>query len=161
MFQIYAKKANHKLSALIRLGSYYNFSQRRLLMKSFIESQFGYSRLAWMFHDRGVNHKIDKIHERTLRFVYGDDVCSFEDLLEMDGSVKIHHRNIQAMALEMFKVKSGTGTHIMNNIFKMNDIVDRLVTRFSSNSNGFYLPQINTVHYGEDSLRFLGLKYGI
>ena len=152
------KKANHKLSALIRLGSYYNFSQRRLLMKSFIESQFGYSRLAWMFHDRGVNHKIDKIHERTLRFVYGDDVRSFEDLLEMDGSVKIHHRNIQAMALEMFKVKSGTGTHIMNNIFKMNDIVDRPVTRFSSNSNGFYLPQINTVHYGEDSLRFFGPK---
>ena len=52
-----------------------------------------------MFHDRGVNHEIDKIHERTLRYVYKDDVRSFEDLLEMDGCVKIHHRNIQVMAL--------------------------------------------------------------
>ena len=111
-----------------------------------------------MFHDRGVNHQIDKIHERTLRYVYEDDVRSFEDLLEMDGSVKIHHKNIQAMALEMFKVKNGTGTSITNNIFKMRDEVDRPDTRFSSNSNGFYIPHINTVHYGEDSLRYFGPK---
>ena len=88
-------------------------------MKSFIESQFDYSRLAWMFHDRGVNNKIDKMQERALRYVYGDDVRSFEDLLEMHGSVKVHHRNIQAMALEMFKVKNGSATEIMNNILKL------------------------------------------
>ena len=151
------KKASQKLSALIRLGRFYNFSQRRLLMKSFIESQFGYSRLAWMFHDRGVNNKIDKIQERALRYVYGDDVRSFEDLLEMDGSVKVHHRNIQAMALEMFKVKNGSATEIMNNIFKINRNPNRPATR-SFDSNPFCLPRANTVHYGHDSLGYFGYK---
>ena len=69
-----------------------------------------------MFHDRGVNNQIDKIHERALRFVYRDETHSFEELLEMDGSVKIHHRNIQAMAIEMFKSKHNIGTNIMGDI---------------------------------------------
>ena len=51
------KKAGQKLSALLRVGRYHNFDQRRVLMKSFIDSQFGYSSLAWMFYDRGVKTK--------------------------------------------------------------------------------------------------------
>ena len=31
---------------------------------------------------------------------------SYEELLEKDGSVSIHYRNIQALAMEIFKVKS-------------------------------------------------------
>ena len=97
------KKANKKLSALMRLGRFYNLEQRRLLMKSFVESQFAYSVLVWMFHDRGSNNKINKVHERALRFVYKDDRCSFQELLIRDNSVTIHHRNIHAVAIEMFK----------------------------------------------------------
>ena len=48
------KMANTKLTALIRYSSYLNFEKRRTLMKSFIESQFAYSPLVWMFHDRGL-----------------------------------------------------------------------------------------------------------
>ncbi len=72
----------------------------------------------------------------------GCELCAgtVPDVFEMDGSVKIHHRNIQAMALEMFKVKNGTGTSITNNIFKICDEVDRSNTRFYNNSNGFYIP---------------------
>ena len=46
------KKANQKLSVVMRLGHFYNLEQRRLLIKSFTESQFNYSPLVWMFHDR-------------------------------------------------------------------------------------------------------------
>ena len=31
-------------------------------MKSFIEAQFGYCELIWMFHSRELNRKIDHIH---------------------------------------------------------------------------------------------------
>ena len=152
------KKANRKLTALIRLGRFHNFSQKKVLMDSFIKSQFGFSPLVWMFHDRGVNAQVNKIHERALRFVYEDDIRSFEELLEMDGSVNIHHRNIHAMALEMFKVKMGIGTEIMDNIFLKKVInADTIRTR-SSYRNYFLLPQVNTVHYGHDSLRFFGYK---
>ena len=68
------KKANRKLTALGRLSRYLPFAQRRLLMKSFIESQFAYCPLVWMFHDRNLNNKINKLHERTLRLLYMDKI---------------------------------------------------------------------------------------
>ena len=37
------KKAMKKLSALARLANFLSLEQRKLLMKSFIESQFGYA----------------------------------------------------------------------------------------------------------------------
>ena len=44
-------------------------------MKAFIESQFGYCPLIWMFHSSGVNSRINHLHERL------NNISSFEDLL--------------------------------------------------------------------------------
>ena len=41
-----------------------------VLMEAFIESQFGYCPLIWMFYSRGVNKKIPHLHERSLGIVY-------------------------------------------------------------------------------------------
>ena len=54
-----------------------SIKQRRVLMQPFIESQFGYYPLIWMFHGRGVNNKINHLHERSLRIVYKDTNSSF------------------------------------------------------------------------------------
>ena len=59
-----------------------------------------------MFCSRKMNNKINYIHERALRLVYEDYKTSFEELLSKDNSVSIHHRNIQDVAIEMFKVKN-------------------------------------------------------
>ena len=63
-------KTGRKLTALRRLVTLLNLDQRRILMKSFIESQFNYCPLVWMFHNRTLNSKIDKLQERALRIVY-------------------------------------------------------------------------------------------
>ena len=49
-------------------------------MKAFIESQSGYCPLTCMFHSRGVNNKINHLHERSLRSAYKNNICSFEYL---------------------------------------------------------------------------------
>ena len=66
------KKAGRKLSVLGMLSSYMTLAQRRVLMKSFIEAQFGYCPLVWMFHVRVLNRKINHLHEHSLRIVYKD-----------------------------------------------------------------------------------------
>ena len=45
-------------------------------MKTFIESQFGYCPLVWMFHGKIVHKKINHLHERALRIVYKDYISS-------------------------------------------------------------------------------------
>ena len=86
------------------MGNFMSLNQRRTLMKTFIESQFGYCPLIWIFHSRIVNKKINHLHERALRIAYKDYISSFEDLLKRGKSVTIHHRNIQSLAIELFKV---------------------------------------------------------
>ena len=66
-----------------------------------------------MFHSRCVNNKINSLHDRALRITYSDRSSSFVDLLKKDNSVSIHHRNVQALATEMFKVKNNIAPEIM------------------------------------------------
>ena len=49
-------KANKKLTALIRLVKFLSFEKKRNLLKAFIESQFKYCPLIWMFHSRNLNN---------------------------------------------------------------------------------------------------------
>ena len=77
------------------------FYKRRLILKAFIESQFSYCPLVWMFCSIQMNRKINHIHERALRLVYNDYTVSFEELLRNDKSISIHHRNIHSVAIEM------------------------------------------------------------
>ena len=71
-------------------------------MKVFIESQFGYCPLVWMFCSRTMNVGINRIHVRALRIVYNDYVSSFDELLTKDKSFTIHHRNIQTLPIEIY-----------------------------------------------------------
>ena len=73
----------------------------KLVMKTFIMSQFNYCSLVWMFHSRTLNTKINKLHERALRLVYKNDSSTFQELLELDNSFTIHERNLQKLATEM------------------------------------------------------------
>ena len=70
------RKADNKMSVLARLSNFMNFKQRRILLKTFIESQFGYCPLIWMFYSRRVNNSINDLHERSLRIVYKDNYSS-------------------------------------------------------------------------------------
>ena len=85
-------------------------------MKTFVESQFGYCSLIWMFHSRKVNSKINHLQERSLRIVYNDYIISFEDSLKKDNSFKVQHRNIPLLAIELFKVKKGIANPILCDI---------------------------------------------
>ena len=45
-----------------------------------------------MLHFKTLNDKINRIHEKPLRSVYSDYKLSFNELLDKDGSVKIHQK---------------------------------------------------------------------
>ena len=54
--------------------------RRRILMKAFIQSQFGYYPLVWMYCNRNGNNRINHLHERARRIPYNGNISSFEDL---------------------------------------------------------------------------------
>ena len=74
-------------------------------MKAFIESQFGYFSLVWMFCGRQTNVGIYQIHEMAVRGVYNYEISLFEELLGKDKSETMHQKNIKILAAELFKIK--------------------------------------------------------
>ena len=110
-------KANRKLRALARATLYMNLQQRKVLMNAFFNAQFNYCPLIWMLHSRQNNYKIKHLHQRRLHLIHNDKLSSYEELLEKDGSVSIHHGNIQSLAIEMFQIKHGQSPETVNNIF--------------------------------------------
>ena len=146
------KKASQKLHALTRVSQYMNFAQRKLIMRAFISSQFGYCPLVWMFHSRKLNNRINKIHERSLRIVYNDEVSSFEELRIKDNSFTIHERNIQTLAIELYKVVNGLSPKIMELVFPLKGKV-----RYPS-ENKFITRNVRSVRYGTETLAHLGHK---
>ena len=73
-----------------------------------------------MFHSRIMNNKITRIHERASRLVYSDHVSSFDELLKKDRSFSIHHRNIQSLAIGLYKFFHGLSPSIMKNVVHLN-----------------------------------------
>ena len=57
-----------------------------------------------MFHSIKVNRKIYSLKERYIINVYNDYTKSFEDLLSKVNTFKIHHKDIQLLAIELFKI---------------------------------------------------------
>ena len=89
--------------------------------------------------------------ERALRIVYNDNVFSFKDLLQRDQSVTIHHRNIQFLAIERYKARHDISSHIMEKLFKQQNILYNLCSE-----TDFTTGSIGTVNNGLKSLRYLG-----
>ena len=123
------------------------------MMNTFVMSQFRYFTLIWMFHDRLVNEKINKIHERALRIVYKDSCPSFEDLLKKAESVSIHERNLKLLAIEIFKTQSTLNLSFMKQIFVQKD-----VPYYLSSCRNTFAPKPKTTGYGIESACFLGSR---
>ena len=76
-------------------------------MNAFFKSQFSCYPLSWMFYCRTLNNKMNRLHKRCLRIIYNNNTSSFTDLLGIDNSVSVHHRNIQVLATELHEFVNG------------------------------------------------------
>ena len=106
-----------------------------------------------MCHSRIIHSLINNIHERALRIVYKDNTSSFALLLEKSGSVSIHHNNLQALAIEIYKALHNLSSPLMSELFKLKETAYNL-------RNGSALASTNkkTTTYGINSISYLAPK---
>ena len=121
---------------LFRVAPSMNCNQKMQMHAFFcLFEEFNYYPLVWMLHSRKLNSKINRLRDYTI--MYNNNPSTFEELLELDNSVSIHHRNLQCLAMELYKIFSAIPPDIINDIFPLNilfiyDIRKRqmLYTRF-------------------------------
>ena len=102
-----------------------------------------------MFHNRDLEHKINKLHERALRIVYNDDQLSFHELLKLDNSSTIHHQNIRKLVIEVYKSIHDLSPSFMKDIFVNSGYTGPKLC----NEKQFHIPNVNKSYKGEESLK--------
>ena len=73
-FENLCKKTWFKLHALRRICKFLTVEKARILANAFINSQFNYVPLIWMFVSRTAIKKILKTHYKTLQVVYSENI---------------------------------------------------------------------------------------
>ena len=147
-------KVSRKINALGRMANYMSLEIRGIVMKTFIEFQFNYCPLIWMFHSRTINNKINCLHERALRIVYFDFKSSFEGLLMKGNSFSIHERTIQSLAIEIYKFLNGLFPSFLNKVFHKN-ISDSYDLR---NHSELFSRNPKTVRYVTETISYMTSK---
>ena len=100
-----------------------------------------------------INKKIDNLHERTLRLIHCDHSSNFQELLQRNNSVTIHQKNIQALAIMMYKVVNNIAPTIVSELFSFSNV------NYSLRSGSqFHQPSANTVWNGQETISYLRPK---
>ena len=71
-----------------------------------------------MFCSKTSNNMINKIHERALRLILNDHTSDFHTLLQNSNDTCNHHRNIQILMVEIYKIKNNLNPPIMDFMFE-------------------------------------------
>ena len=111
------RKAQYKLHALRCIRKFFSIEKAKILGNGFIDSQFNYAPLIWMFCRKTLYSKVEKIHHRTLKVVYGMD-NSYKNLLLSSNSVSIPQEHLRFLVTEIFKSISEISPEFMWSFFK-------------------------------------------
>ena len=76
------RKAGAKLNAIKRLGIFLNEKERKLLVDAHVTSQFNYCSIVWHFCGLTEIHKMEKLHERSIRFIYNEQSQDYFEILK-------------------------------------------------------------------------------
>ena len=147
------KKASAKLNAIKRLSFYLSEKDKKLLVEAHVISHFNYSSTVWHFCGLVEVHKMEKLHERCIRFIYNEYNKSYFDLLEEKTLTTLYGKRTLAMCCETFKTVNGLNASYMKDIF-----TNRPSKYPSRNEENLYIPKVNQVTYGYKSYRVQGPK---
>ena len=121
-----------------------------------IETELAYfadDNTPYAINDNVVDLLNNLLHERAIRLVYKNSTLTFEQLLEMDNSFTIHHRNIQKLAIEIYKVINSESPSIMKNVFPLTNNPYDLRRK-----NPFRTCNVHSVHYCTETISYIGYK---
>ena len=144
------RNAQYKLHALRRIRKYLSLEKAKMLGNAFIDSQFNYAPLIWMFCRKGLYLKMQKIHHKTLKVIYQSNK-TYEELLELSETVSIHQRHLRFLVTEVYKSTSYLNPKFMCSFFTHKEIPYNL-----RKGQVLSLPPARSTYYGTNSVHFRG-----
>ena len=144
-------KSSNILNALKRESKFIVGQENRTLLgNTYILSYFNYCPLVWHFCGPASTHKIEKLHERVLRWVQNDYISDYPDILSNSKTSTLYLKRVRIIAQETFKVINNMSPKYTQELIRFRD--SRYPTR--STNIDIYRPSVNQVKFGERSFYY-------
>ena len=125
--------------------------QAKALASSFVNNQFNYCAIVWMFCSRKSKLRLENTHKRTLGVVYNEYEKNYKDLLADHDEISIYQKYLQFLATKVFKSVNKLSPQFMWCFFENHEIC------YNLRCGGVVkLPGTNTTTYRINSLNFRG-----
>ena len=147
-------KAVLQFNALTRISNYLDMESKKIILNSFIRSNFEYCPSVWHFGKTN-NQKLEKIQERSLRILHDTFELTYEELLHKNGpSSLLLYRlyRLKLFIIEIYKSFHHMNAECLHDLFKFNN------TTYETRSHKLIQPQRKTTSNGLRTFSYLGSK---
>ena len=143
------KTAANQLNSIKRLKKHFDIDTKKHLVITYVLSHFNYCPLVWHFCGNGSIHKMEKIQERALRFVFNDYESEYKDMLQKNGESTLYLKRVRIMAQEVYKAINNQSPKYMK------ELLSERNSRYSNRRPlDLYIPGVNQKTFGYKSYRF-------
>ena len=112
-------------------------------------SHFHYCSSIWHHCLKSDSKKLDRLHERALRYLYSDESSQTSTLCDRIG-YSLVDRRIQNLLIIVFKTINNHPPEHLRDLFRLRDIIKHL-----RGLNKLQVPKHNTTRYGKNSVKYL------
>ena len=146
-------QTSKQINALKRIRHYLTKESKMTIYNSYINSNFNYCSVVWMFLNKSNSDKLERTNKRALRFSTNKDSSSYETICEEEKQLNVYRKCVKSTAIMMYKVRKGTAPSYVTELFNLQQ------SHYEMRDNDkFVLPNYNTISYGKSSLRYFGAK---
>ena len=97
------RRASSKLHVLLRIRPFFIKRKSQAFPNVFINCQFLYAPLIWMFASKSSINKICKIYFRTLHIVHNAHEKLYKKLLTISNDISVHRKHLRIMPIDIYK----------------------------------------------------------
>jgi len=142
-----------QINALKRMKHYLNKQSREVIYKSYINCNFDYCSVTWLFANKTDMEKLEKTNKRALRVVTNSGHMNYEELCKQQDQLPVFKRCLKSMAVLIYKIKKGISPQYMKELIR-----EQSVSYDMRDNEKLVLPSFSTVRFGKNSFRYLGAK---
>ena len=117
------------------------------MVRTFVISQFNYCPIVWHFCGAGDTHKIEKLHERALRFIFNDYESEYKEFLNKHDETTLYLKRVRVIAQEVYKATNGLSPKYISEL-----LTDR--NRKMRRPLDIYVPFARQVKFGSRTYNF-------
>lgn len=142
-----------QINAMKRLKNYLTKECKLIIYNSYVNSNFNYCSVVWMFTSKSNVEKLENTNKRALRFATNKEGKSYEEICQEEKELTVNKKCIKSTAILMFKVINSMTPNYVKELFAPK------ISRYNMRDNNqLVLPRYNTVKFGKNSLKYFAAK---